>query len=140
MKKSNLFKPTHLSISKFSIPIERYFDSFFNDIDYCFTKLKYETPLTYRSGIKINSDDKNIYAELDLPGFEKNEIEITVENRVLTISAKKEKDGNRSSVICSEFLTFGVDIEKATSTYINGVLKITLPKIEKQATNKIRIE
>src|SRR3954464_5907221 len=40
-------------------------------------------------GVDVREDQDHIYVEADLPGFKKEEVDITLENQQLTISAQK---------------------------------------------------
>lgn len=85
--------------------------------------------------------------EADLPGFDKSDIGIELQNDMLTISAshnenKDEKDKNgkyvrrerRSSSYTRSFKAEGLKPEDIDAKYENGVLSITVPK--KQALPK----
>lgn len=71
----------------------------------------------------------------DLPGFEKSEIEITVDDRDLTVAAERTDDENgeyhslrrRRSVRRSMALPEGVRAEEISANYRNGVLELHLP-------------
>ncbi|WP_373031116.1 Hsp20/alpha crystallin family protein [Sulfurovum sp.] len=81
--------------------------------------------------------------ETDIPGAEKNKIDITVEGRVLKIEAKtsknKEEEGKgyvkrerfTSSYMRTITLPQDANAEKFESEYKDGVLKITIPKQKK---------
>jgi len=80
--------------------------------------------------------------ELAAPGFEKEQIKVSVEENILSISAEKEEkkldEGNRYTRKEYNFSTFKrhftlpktVDAAKIAAEYKNGVLFVTLPKIE----------
>lgn len=82
--------------------------------------------------------------KMDLPGMDKSGITVEVKDNVLTVSAERrqateKKDGDkvlmkeRSSgyVSRSVMLPKAVDVAKVDAEYRDGVLNITLPKIEK---------
>ena len=84
----------------------------------------------------------NYILEADLPGFEKGDIKLDVKDDILTIKAerpteteKKDKDSRR---ICCErsygsysrqFDVSGIDTDKISAKYENGVLKLTMPTV-----------
>ncbi|MCD6522194.1 MAG: Hsp20/alpha crystallin family protein [Candidatus Diapherotrites archaeon] len=86
--------------------------------------------------------DNEIVVIAELPGVNKEDIEINCDGKVLTISArskleKKEEKKNyyfaeRSATSFSRTVTLPceVDPQKATTSFNNGVLEIHLPKKE----------
>ena len=81
----------------------------------------------------------------DMPGVAKEDINLTYDNDVLTISAshvesKEEKDEQKnyirkertSSSFCRQFPVSGIQKEGITASCKDGVLTITLPKEEPQ--------
>ena len=88
--------------------------------------------------------DKYI-VDIDLPGFEKENISLSLNNGYLDISAKTEKEENseeeerfvrqeRFYGECSRSFYVGEDIteEDINAKFNNGILKIEIPKKEKQ--------
>ena len=79
-------------------------------------------------------------ATVDLPGYDKEDVDLSVSERRLTISAERERDTEagdesyirreRSHKHVSRTITLPeeVDEEGAGATYRHGVLTITLPK------------
>lgn len=79
--------------------------------------------------------------EIEMPGFKKEEIKISLENGYLTVGAEKnkqedEKNGVRyirkeCSVSCQRSYYVGEDVEQENvkAKYENGVLSLCLPKI-----------
>lgn len=93
-------------------------------------------------------------ATVDMPGFGREEIEIKVMDRTLRIEAEREEvldeeeeDGQylrherrQESVDRSIRLPDGVDAENVSARMKNGVLTITLPKLEMDEAREIEIE
>ena len=48
-------------------------------------------------GVDIREDGDNLVVEAELPGFKKDEVDITLENQTLTISAEKKEENKRPS-------------------------------------------
>ncbi|WP_290900173.1 Hsp20/alpha crystallin family protein [Ferroglobus sp.] len=81
---------------------------------------------------------------VDLPGFNKEDINVYVENGDLVIKAerKEEKEEEGKNFIRKErkygevyrrvSLPSEVDIDKISAKYNNGVLEIIIPKVEKE--------
>ena len=77
--------------------------------------------------------------ECELPGFQKEDLKIDVENDVLTISAER-KSGNKEDKpnyvkrerfygsFSRSFDVSGVNVDGIEASYNDGILKVTLPK------------
>ena len=117
------------------------FNSFFND----FMKPSdgsYSIPK-----VDIEDTDKAYILTTDLPGVAKEDINVTYDDNVLTLSAKheetkEEKDAKEkknyirkertSNVFCRQFSVQNIQKEGIQASFENGVLTITLPKEEPQ--------
>jgi HSP20 family protein len=67
---------------------------------------------------------KEVRVLAELPGARKQDIELTVEGRALVISAETSARKYRKELE----LPYAVELERARSTFNNGVLEVTLPK------------
>src|SRR5574344_418299 len=101
----------------------------------------------------IKENDNGYSMEVELPGFEKQDISLNLENGYLTISANKvEKDeGDKKtkflrrerSYSCQRSFYVGENIteEDIKAKYNNGVLEVLVPKDQpKQIAEKKKIE
>jgi len=82
-------------------------------------------------------DDEGVVVYADLPGFEKEEIDLHVDGRVLAIEAshESEDEGRARSRYVSERFTLpegAFDLDAVHATYRNGVLEIHLPVVESE--------
>jgi HSP20 family protein len=100
--------------------------------------------------------DDDMVATIDLPGFEREDVDIQVSNHTLRISAEREEstDEERESedarvlrherrheaATRSIRLPEEVDKEAVSATMQTGVLTVTLPKTESQRARTIEIE
>ena len=94
--------------------------------------------------VDIAEDVKTIFIEADMPGIKKEDIKVSVEDDVLSISAERTQSEEEKKKgfhrierswgsLCRSFtLGENVDADKIEATYENGVLKIKVPKIEPQ--------
>jgi HSP20 family protein len=103
-------------------------------------------------GVDIREDQDHLYVEADLPGFKKDEVDITLENQTLTISAEhrteatEEKKGDwllnerrYARFLRSFTLPPTVDESKVDAKLTDGVLRITLDKREETKPRKIQV-
>ncbi len=102
--------------------------------------------------VDITEDDNNIIVEAELPGFKKDEINVTMEQGVLSISAqrearKQEGNGERhlaerqfTRVARSFRLPVAVDEGNVQCSLDEGVLTVTLPKREEVKPRKIEVK
>ena len=77
--------------------------------------------------------EKDIVFTIDMPGVEKKDIDIKVEDHSITVKA--ENGGSRKYNYTRKFGPT-VDVDSAVATFKNGVLDITLTKIEEASKGK----
>ena len=77
--------------------------------------------------------EKDIVFTIDMPGVEKKDIDIKVEDHSITVKA--ENGGSRKYNYTRKFRPT-VDVDSAVATFKNGVLDITLTKIEEASKGK----
>ena len=92
-------------------------------------------PLKYQ---KFNETDKEVSLELDMPGFEKEDIKIEFKeqdhsgyHRVLVTAKSSNREFNRTIFTPTNF-----EADKIEASYRNGVLKITAPRTTKSKNSK----
>ena len=98
-------------------------------------------------------DDKDAYqVSVELPGMKKEDIDISVQDGVLTVSGerKHERENKEGQTFRSEryfgkfqrsiSLPSGVDTSKVGASYKEGVLLIHLPKAEEAKPRQIEVK
>ena len=99
---------------------------------------------TSESGVDLYEDAQNYYAQLELPGVKKESIDIDLENSVLSVrqsvTEKTETSESSSRFVRSIKLPDGVDAEKVSASYDNGVLTVTLPKEVARQPRQIEVK
>jgi HSP20 family protein len=113
--------------------------------------------------IDVSETDKEIEVTVDLPGLERKDVDISLENDVLTIHGEKKiesksdekagKDGKdakektyhvaeRSYGVFYRVIQLppGIDPSKVQATMSKGVLKVTIPKPTRSAAAKIEVK
>ena len=109
----------------------------FREMDEFFNNTARNVTNPFATDVIDNGDAFELNAEL--PGFKKEDINLSIENDCLTISAerklnKEEKVPNfikRERFYGSYSRSFdltGIDVDKISAAYVDGVLKLTLPK------------
>ena len=82
--------------------------------------------------------DKDIVFTIDMPGVAKNDIDITIEEHSIKVSAQNEKGRNYNY---TRRFKPTVDESSAVATFKNGVLDITVLKVEeKDKGTKVNIK
>lgn len=127
------------------------FDSLFDD-------MMGGTPTIYAANsrtprVDVTADEKAYYLDMELPGFCEENVNIELDNKALTISSKEckeaKKEKNEKKVYikerrCMSFsrtftLPDDIDAENITAAFKNGILTLTMPKIELPKPKKILI-
>lgn len=125
------------------LPFGRYtnnsLNSLFDDFERSFFPVDRSQMPAFRTDIKDEGD--HFLLEADLPGFQKEDIDLHLQDGLLTITAKHDetsenKDEN-GKYVCRErrvgsftrsFNVSGIQEDAISASYENGVLKLTLPK------------
>lgn len=131
--------------SKIGFPaIQSFWEDFLND--HWFNRFgKEELP-----AINVQEKPENYLIEAALPGYKKEDVMVSVENNVLTISSNKssEKEDKSENFTRKEWsatkfkrsfsLPLNADEENLKANYSDGVLQIVIPKkkVEESASAK----
>ncbi|MCB1120199.1 MAG: Hsp20/alpha crystallin family protein [Verrucomicrobiae bacterium] len=121
------------------------FEAFFNapsPFSPAFNSIFEWEPSMRRPAIDLYEDDGNYYVQAELPGFDRKEIEVELEqNRLVLKGARKVKEGDKKSEITfnrAVTIPDSVLADKVSAKYDNGVLTVTIPKAE--TAKPLRIE
>ena len=126
-----------------------YLDNMFDDF---FTPAR--TDDFSRMKCDIYLKDNNYIMEMDIPGFNKEDVNIEVDdNDYLTITAEKstsnDSEDDDKNYVRKErsygkyqrsFYVGDIDKENIDATFENGILKVTMPKKEEEKSSKKTIE
>ena len=101
----------------------------------------------------VTDEGDHYLLETDLPGFEKKDITLDIHDDMLTIRAERkskvEEKDQKDKVIRMErsygsyqrsFDISGVDADQIKAKYTDGVLRLTLPKLERTLPQGRRLE
>jgi len=98
--------------------------------------------------VNVSETDKDVTVSAELPGMDEKDVEVTLDDDVLTIRGEKkeeheEKDGNwyHSERSYGSFqraiaVPAGVDAEHVKARFKKGVLTVKMPKLAKQTESK----
>ena len=101
--------------------------------------------------LELSESDHDVVVKAALPGIDPNEVEITVQNDVLTIRGEHKEQAEetkreyyRREVRYGAFhrsiaLPTGVDSDKAQAEFKNGMLQLRLPKAEAVRPKQIKV-
>ena len=122
-------------------------NSFFNDW------LMPDTTKSLAMRTDIKEDEKNYTLDIELPGIEKKDIDLSLNDGYLTVKASvdntEDKKANKKylhkerfyGVASRSYYVGDVDMKSVNATFNNGVLTITFPKeAEKEKEVEHRIE
>lgn len=135
-------------LESFSNDVSRLFDSGFENLG----KKNADYGTTWAPSVNIHEDENSYNVEADIPGVNKDDLNVDVDNNILTIKAeRKSKDKiEKENYIRAESVygTFArrltipetVDLTNIKAEYKDGVLKLTLPKKEESKPKKISID
>ena len=103
--------------------------------------------------LEVSEDDNNFYVKAELPGMDKNDIEILITQDTLTIKGEKkeEKEEKKDQIFHTKEFSYGyfertialpdgLDVDNAEASYKDGILSITIPKKEEKKGKKQKIE
>ena len=137
-----------------SIFSENLFDDLFNDDFINFPMWSGRNPLYGKHAKNLMKTDvretENTYeVDIDLPGFKKDEISVELKDGYLTVQASKGLDKDqknqegkyirqeRYAGSCSRSFYVGeVEPGQVSAKYEDGILKLSLPKLEKKELPK----
>ncbi len=103
-------------------------------------------------GGDLFEDDKRVVVRLEVPGIDKNDIDIEVQGDALIVQGEKrferEDTQGRYRVLQCAYGSFRrvvplavpVVVDKAKASYRNGVLRIELPKAETEQPRRLTIQ
>lgn len=122
--------------------VSRWFDDTFVD---------FPTGRSSLPAVDVHETEAEYLMEVDLPGLSEKDIEVKLDNSLLTISSKKEekeetKNGylmreRRATSFCRSFvLPEEVDKEKIGAEFKNGVLQLSFPKVPAAKPKTIEVK
>ena len=148
MKAKLFVKPQHLNRDEFLTPFDKIFDQL---MDQTFPTFKDEVGVSFNQGaypkVNVYEYDDKISIVAEIPGLDKKNVTVDVEEDVLIISGDKhgfDSDGGKcitrelkqSAFTRSFNLGEYLDGTKVSATFKDGMLSISIPKKEPEQPKK----
>jgi HSP20 family protein len=108
--------------------------------------------MTAHYPMNVWEDDDAIHVEAEVPGFKRDEIDVTIEQGMLQISAERKQDSaqpeNGSPILTertwsryfrSLALPTAVQEDQVNASYANGVLHLIMPKRPEVKPRRIKV-
>lgn len=101
---------------------------------------------------EVSETDENIVIEAELPGMDEKEIELTLQDNVLTLKGEKKREEETKKKNCyisersyghfqrSLQLGSNVDADQVNAAFKKGVLTVTIPKLEPEKSKARTID
>ncbi len=138
-------------VMRFSIiDREPFFDSVRDNLEKLVKDASWDENRMYQPLTEIRENEKNYNVKLQMPGMNKEDIQIEMENNTLCVKAEKkmEEAKENENIHFSEF-SYGqfiktiefakeIDVENSESEYKDGILTITLHKKEEKQKEEIK--
>jgi HSP20 family protein len=102
--------------------------------------------------LDMYEDQNNLYVEVELPGFNREEIKLTIEDGILHLEAKHQTESSTKDATYyirersqnrwarTLHLPVAVEEDKVNALFQDGILKVTLAKPEKTKPHNIKID
>ena len=139
MRRSNVYDPVDTVQREFDRALGRWFGGDGGD---------YELIGAYP--VDIREDDEHVYVDAEIPGFKKDEINVTMENGMLHISGERKVEKTKGESHLSErrytkisrsfTLPTAVNESNVDAKLDNGVLHLILNKREEVKPRKIEVK
>ena len=141
-------KPGHFNRDEFLTPFDRIFDSL---MDQTFPTFKEEVGVSFNQGaypkVNIYEYDDKVGIVAEIPGLDKKNVTVDVEDGVLTISGDKhgfDTDGGKcitrelkqSSFIRAFTLGEHLSGDDVSASFKDGMLSVSIPKVTPEKPKK----
>lgn len=140
-----------MTLMRYSKPSSPLSKNFSDIMDEFFNEAVSSRRDTFVPSIDVSETDEEFIITAELPGMDKDDIDIDLENNRLTISGERsiqtEEDGKKYHRIETKYGSFersfqlpeNVDEDSISASYENGLLKISIEKSEEEVKKKIEI-
>jgi HSP20 family protein len=111
-----------------------------------------ESDISWSPRVDIHETNDDILIDVELPGIDKKDINVEVKDNMLTITGERKQERKVEGTECCRSerhygkfertfsLTDTADADKINAAFKDGILTLTLPKIEKVKPKEVSIE
>lgn len=143
------FRPARPEVSAWEQQVNRLFNDALGNFDWAFRD---STTATWVPPVDVLEQADAIRINVEIPGVNPDQVQISVEGNALTISGTKEQVAEEKTERVHRYeRTYGafertftlpttVDANAIKATYERGVLAVMLPKVEKAKARTIAVE
>ncbi|KYQ89569.1 hypothetical protein DLAC_09522 [Tieghemostelium lacteum] len=133
----------------------RFFNNAMNPFEFDRDLMNWNSSLggqMWKPSVDVKETENNLIIKADLPGMTKDQIQIEVDNGQLIISgersSEKKEDNEKFHRVERSYGSFtrsfavpeGCTAESINAHFDNGVLELTLPKLQKSKSQKVCIQ
>lgn len=131
--------------------IDSVFDNFLRGFSFAPAVKEFTSSDFLAPNLDIAETDREYQVSLELPGVDENDVDISLSGNILTIKGEKKaeekKDGKNYHRVERSYGSFQrsltlpdeVNADKITATFQQGVLHLTVPKLEQKKTEVKKI-
>lgn len=94
----------------------------------------------YEPEYKHKTTEDGIILYLYFAGVKKSDISISINSSILKVEAKNKVGYSNWKYENSWRLGSGLDVERITSSYVDGVLAVNIPKVKEESSRKIPVD
>lgn len=129
------------------------FETISDRLQRMFSDFSHDYSYQFNPKIDISEDDKSIFIDVEVPGMKKEDMKVSLEDNILTISGEKKdetKEKNNKSFYRVErsygsfqrsfTLPAEVNSEKTEAKYEDGILRISFEKSQPKQINERAIQ
>ena len=115
-------------------------DEIFRDLDFVNDNfLSKPYPIRNSSDYKIDSDDDGVILTMNVPGYNKKLIDVSISGGTLTIEGKANS-GDSSGFNHTFTINDNLDSDGIDATVVDGVLTVSVPYAESVKPRKIEVK
>jgi len=144
-------RPSTMKLIRYNYPelafgpsLRRWLSETFDGVENFGGRLNRSAGAGSRLPVDLYASEAAYHVRMDLPGVPKETVQVSVENAILTVRAEHTEEGEGRSesfaLVRSLAVPEDADSGAVSAKLENGVLAITLPKLEERKPRRITVE